>query len=73
MFESSSFKRNKKQFKEGVAKKETEDYTAVYATASISKSHYYSFYSTSVGFLCTLHLLMCENSLRFVYLKIKLE
>lgn len=71
VFESRSLKRNKKQFEKGVTKKETKDYTALYATTSICKSCDISLYSTSLGFLCTWHLITCENSLQ--YLKIRYE
>lgn len=76
MFESSSFKRNKKQFKEGVAKKETEDYTAVLYTPQLlflSLTITVFTAQVSVFFARYIYFKMCENSLRFVYLKIKLE
>lgn len=76
MFESSSFKRNKKQFKEGVAKKETEDYTAVlYTPQLLFLSLMITVFTAqvSVFFARCIYFKMCENSLRFVYLKIKLE
>lgn len=74
MFESSSFKRNKKQFKEGVAKKETK-ITPRFTPQPLFLSLTITVFTAqvSVFFARYIYFKMCENSLRFVYLKIKLE